>query len=339
MNRLKRELTGSGSVLRFTFVQLFKARGNIITLGIFMLLALVSVPAMSLFSAGGEAAPAPEPDYEYAAHAPEESGGSLSVSYSVVRHSEYLGGGDSGADGYLVQLVYSVLVMMVSVMSVSYIVGAVAEEKTSKLVELLMVSVKPLALIVGKILSVMLYMLVSFGLIALCFALSGALSSLLFKSSAAIFAVPASLLGGIGALDVLAALVSLLLGYLTFAIAAGLFGAGCSGTEDIQGAAGGCTVLIMLAYVVSIAAGSVGGAFGTVCSLVPVLSVFCAPARYAVGALSLPLLCLSWVIQAVCVALLALLCARVYAALLIYRGGRVRLGQMLRMARGGGEAV
>ncbi len=337
MTRLKQNLTGLGPVLHFSFTQLVRAKGNIITLAIFMLAALVSVPAASLLS--GPASP-PEPDYEYAEPA-RESGG-LSVSYSVVSQSEHLGGGgEKSSGGYFVQLAHSILVMMVSIMSVSYITGAVAEEKTSKLIELLMVSVKPLALIVGKILSVMLYMLMTFALIALCFALSNTISSVFLHSSLSLFAGAdgASLLAGVNAGTVLAALVSLLLGYLTFAIAAGLFGAACSAAEDVQGAAGGCTVLIMLAYFASVVAGAVGGPVSTVCSLVPVLSVFCAPAQYVLGELSLPLLCLSWVIQAACVALLALLCSRIYAALLIYRGSRVRLRQMLRMARGGKEAV
>lgn len=336
MTLFKQNLTGMGYVLRFSFVQLLKAKGNIISLCIFMLLALVSVPVMSVFSPDSSV-PAPEPDYEYAqAHEAQR----LSVSYSIVSHSEYLGGGDSldGA-GYLVQIAYSVLVMVISMMSVSYIIGAVAEEKTSKLVELLMVSVKPLALIAGKIISVMLYMLMTVALIALCFALSNALSAVFLGSSVSFFA-GADLPGIIGAGNILAVLVSLLLGCLTFAIAAGLFGAGCSSTEDIQSAAGGCTIVIMLAYLASVVAGALGGTVSTVCSLIPVLSVFCAPVQYALGGLSLPLLCLSWIIQAGCVALLALLCARIYAMLLIYRGSRVGLRQMLSMARvSGREAV
>lgn len=341
MSRLKREMTGLGPVLRFSFVQLFKAKGNIITLVIFMLLALLGTPAYAMFSSG-TAAPAPQPEYEYAPHSPEAADGEhLSVSYSIVSRSEHLGGGNDGS-GYMIQIIYSVLVMMFSVMSVSYIVGAVAEEKASKLVELLMVSVKPLALIVGKILSVMLYMLLFIALIIACFALSNSLCARFLGASVTLMAGAGgvSALSGIGAGDIAAVLVSLVLGYLTFAIAAGLFGAGCSSTEDIQSAAGGCTIVIMFAYLASVVVGAVGGVLSTVCSLVPVLSVFCAPVQYAMGGLSLPLLCLSWVIQAACAFALAVLCARIYAGLLIYRGERVKLRQMLRMARiGGREAV
>ena len=45
--------------------------------------------------------------------------------------------------------------MILCLMSASYVIRAVVEEKDSRLVELLLVSVKPMALLAGKILAVM----------------------------------------------------------------------------------------------------------------------------------------------------------------------------------------
>ena len=56
---------------------------------------------------------------------------------------------------FWVQYGYSILAMMVCLMSASYVIRAVVEEKDSRLVELLLVSVKPMALLAGKILAVM----------------------------------------------------------------------------------------------------------------------------------------------------------------------------------------
>ena len=51
-----------------------------------------------------------------------------------------------GSDAYfLVTYAYSIIVMILIIFSTSYIVRSVVEEKASKLVELLMVSVRPLA--------------------------------------------------------------------------------------------------------------------------------------------------------------------------------------------------
>ena len=116
---------------------------------------------------------------------------------------------------------------------------------------------------------------------------------------------------------------------------AGLSGAGCSSTEDIGGASTAATLLILAGYMVSIMIGSLGGSdqvllFSCLC---PILSIFCAPVQYMLGGIGLPVLLLSWVIQAAVVAALAVLCARVYSALLIYRGSRLTFGKILAMAK------
>ena len=59
-------------------------------------------------------------------------------------------------------MAYSIFVLMLCTFVSSYIIQKVIEEKASKLAELLMVSVKPLAMLLGKILAVMTYV---FGLI------------------------------------------------------------------------------------------------------------------------------------------------------------------------------
>lgn len=273
---------------------------------------------------------------------------SASVDYSVSTAEDYLHSNEnSWAAQYWIQLIYAIVVMVVSIFSVSYIVRAVVEEKASKLVELLMVSVKPLALILGKILASMLYVFVSFAVLIVCFILSYKVSGLFLDVSAissylAGMGISSELLN-VGPATVAIVLISLLLGYLTFAILAGLSGTGCSAMEEMQDAIGGSTMLIMAGYIVSIFVSSFGSrTLSTVCSLIPVLSVFCAPAQYVTGNISLALLCVSWLIQAVFIVLLALFCAKVYSSLLIHRGSRVKLKQMLAMAKGygnGKEAV
>ena len=48
---------------------------------------------------------------------------------------------------------------------------------------------------------------------------------------------------------------------------------------------------------------------------------------------------LSWLIQALLVAALAWLSARVYADLIIHRGNRIKMKELLRMAGSGKEAA
>lgn len=239
---------------------------------------------------------------------------------------------------FAVQYVYSIFVMMISVMAASYIARAIVEEKASKLVELLMVSVRPLALILGKILAVMAFIFGMFLSIILAFALSYTVSGFFLDVSSisqmlASFGISGQSLN-LSPMTVLIVLVSLILGYFTFSILSGISGTCCSTMEDIEYAQLSSILVIMSGYLIScIAAAFTSGPAPIIVSLLPVVSVFCAPVSYVCGNISFPLLCLSWGIQALAVAGLALFCARVYNELLIHRGARVKFRQLLAMAK------
>lgn len=256
-------------------------------------------------------------------------------------YDSYLEDEDQWGTQYWVQLIYSVVVMMVSILSVSYIIRTVIEEKASKLIELLMVSVKPLALIVGKILAAMTYVLITMGCMVLSYVLSRAVCSRfmtvaplsdMFAGSGGI-SFSGSLMN-VSVFFVIAVVISLLLAFLTFAIIAGLSATGCSSTEDTESATLGVTLLIMAGYMISMFATAGGGmTLAHITSIVPVVSVFCAPIHFMMGNIGVGVLILSWVLQAVVVIILAIFCARIYSSLLMHRGNRVKLKDMLLMAK------
>ena len=133
--------------------------------------------------------------------------------------ADELDGADDSMDGFWVQYGYAIVVMMLCMMSTAFLLRAVVEEKESKLVELLMVSVSPLALLGGKILAVMLY--VAALLLLVLFGMGGSvlLAGLLFgpgTGAEALSAVLPYLTGADGGIlhavgTVLVVLVSLLL--------------------------------------------------------------------------------------------------------------------------------
>ncbi len=257
----------------------------------------------------------------------------------VVTERDYRSASDISFDTrFSVQYVYSIFVMMISIMAASYIARAIVEEKASKLVELLMVSVRPLALILGKILAVMVFIFGMFLSIVLAFVLSYAVSGIFLDVSSlsqmlASFGINGQSLN-LSPMTVVIVLISLVLGYFTFSILSGISGTCCSTMEDIEYAQLSSILVIMTGYLVScVAAAFTSGPAPVIVSLLPVVSVFCAPVSYVCGNISFPLLCLSWGIQALVVAGLALFCARVYNELLIHRGARVKLRQLLSMAK------
>lgn len=251
---------------------------------------------------------------------------------------------DSHEDGFWVQYGYSILAMILCLMSASYVIRAVVEEKDSRLVELLLVSVKPMALLAGKILAVMAFtfgwllaMLAGFGVsCGLTAGLMGpgVLQKQLSGLLAAVPRVQEDLWQAAGVLLVL--LVSLGLGYLTMSLIGGVAGACCSGMEEAGEATGPVMLLTMTGYLASCVVGAVpSGPVAVFSTLCPVVSIFCAPVQFAGGNVSIWLVLASWVIQAAVIWGLLTLASRVYAGLIVHRGSRVKLRELMSMAKGG----
>lgn len=251
---------------------------------------------------------------------------------------------DSHEEGFWVQYGYSILAMILCLMSASYVIRAVVEEKDSRLVELLLVSVKPMALLAGKILAVMAFtfgwllaMLAGFGVsCGLTAGLmgSGVLQKQLSGLLAAVPRVQEDLWQAAGVLLVL--LVSLGLGYLTMSLIGGVAGACCSGMEEAGEATGPVMLLTMAGYLASCVVGAVpSGPVAVFFTLCPVVSIFCAPVQFAGGNVSFWLVLASWAIQAAVIWGLLTLASRVYAGLIVHRGSRVKLRELMSMAKGG----
>lgn len=251
---------------------------------------------------------------------------------------------DSHEEGFWVQYGYSILAMILCLMSASYVIRAVVEEKDSRLVELLLVSVKPMALLAGKILAVMAFTFgwllamlaglgVSCGLTAGLMG-SGVLQKQLSGLLAAVPRVQEDLWQAAGVLLVL--LVSLGLGYLTMSLIGGVAGACCSGMEEAGEATGPVMLLTMAGYLASCVVGAVpSGPVAVFSTLCPIVSIFCAPVQFAGGNVSIWLVLASWVIQAAVIWGLLTLASRVYAGLIVHRGSRVKLRELMSMAKGG----
>lgn len=241
------------------------------------------------------------------------------------------GGFDESAYG--TQLGYSIILMMFCVFSVSFIIRSVIEEKASKLVDLLLVSLKPAALLFGKVLAVLVYVMIYMAIL-----FGGMILSLTVTSQ---FLDVSNAEGVIGALRNLhpdagafvIILVTSLLGYLGFGLLSGLSGAGCSTLDDSSGAMSTCMLLIMGGYIVSIFGSMGSGSFMRVLCVIPCVSVFTAPVCYMNGKIGFGTVALSWALQAVCILALIWLAGKVYSRLIIYNGARLKLSAILKMAK------
>lgn len=243
-------------------------------------------------------------------------------------------------EGYFgLSYLYSIVVLMLVMFSTSFIVQSIIEEKASKLVELLMVSVKPLALILGKILATMCFMLVAMLALVVGVVGSGSILSLFYETTLTDIIASSGLelsTAGMGVGAIISAVISILLGYLTFSIIGGIAGACCSTLEDSSSATGTVAMLALLGYMTALFLPMFGSSAAVkVCALLPIISVFIAPVAYASGVIGIGLLLISWIIQCAIIVFLAVFASRVYSTLIIHKGNRIKLKQLLKIAKGG----
>lgn len=239
---------------------------------------------------------------------------------------------------FAVQYGYSIIVLILCMYSTVYIIRAIIEEKASKLVETLLVSVKPLSMIAGKILAIMTYvfgmLLLILGGFALSYFVSGSFMDIsALKDMIVGFGFSPELLN-ISPMTVVVILISLILGYLTFSIIGGLAGTSCSTMEDVESANMNVVLVVMFGYLLSsVVVGFGSKTLAVISSLVPIVSIFSAPVYYVLGDIGLGVVVVAWILQLGVIALLYWFCGRVYHQLILHRGSKLKLKAMLSMAR------
>lgn len=234
---------------------------------------------------------------------------------------------------FAVQYLFAIVVLILVAYSATYIIRAVLEEKASKLVETLMVSVRPLALITGKIFAVMTYifglLLTLIGSIALSSAISGKVSG----TPVSLDAVGLDLSGiRFDAPTLILVIIALILSYFSYSIMAGIAGAACGSMDELESANSSVMFTVLIGYLISCVTCSVPGkTLAVITSLCPIISTFSAPAHYILGNIGIGVLLLSYLLQTVIVVLLAVFCSRVYAELIMRKGNRLKFREIFKM--------
>ena len=234
---------------------------------------------------------------------------------------------------------YSIILMIVMVMSSSYIITSVNEEKQSKLVESILVSVRPMALLLGKITGMMSYVV----LILVCGMTGAAVSNAVLdnvfhaKENGFVYSgLSVSMFTENGPAAAAILLISILLGFLTFGLLSGLFGSACNQPEDVQSATSSVMMVCMLGYFAGIGAGSGDSdKFNLIGSLIPPFSYYISPVAFVAGRIPFYIWLISLVIQIAAVVALAVLSAKTYRNLLLNSNGKPKLSAILKAAKEG----
>jgi ABC-2 type transport system permease protein len=211
-------------------------------------------------------------------------------------------------------LIGIVLIFIILTQYLTWTLMGVMEEKASRVVEVLLATVRPVQLLAGKV--------VGIGAVALLQAVSLVAFALLLAK-----VVGSNLAHGAAPLVVAATLVWLVLGYSFYSWLYAAAGSLAERQDQVQSLALPLSAPLILGYIVSLTGVSSGNAslLVKVLAYLPPTAPFAMPTLVGFGEATWWQFLLSVVVSVVCTVLVALVAARVYRTAVLRTGGRVRL--------------
>ncbi|WP_409462368.1 ABC transporter permease [Amycolatopsis sp. GA6-003] len=227
---------------------------------------------------------------------------------------------DPQAETKLVTGIVVAILLYVSIMTYGmFVAQGVVEEKSSRVVEILLATVRPVHLLLGKVIGLGLVGLTQLAILAVAGLVAGGVSG--------VFSISGVALGTLGW-----GLVWYLLGFLLYAMLYGAAGALVSRQEDTQTVVGPVNIALVIGFVagINLLTQAPQGTATRVMSLIPLLSPVLMPARIALGTVEPWEIVLSLVLTAALIAVVTWAGARVYRNGVLRVGSRVRLADALR---------
>ena len=263
------------------------------------------------------------------------------------------------AINYFVPIVVSLVLFMLIFVYGQTVAQSIATEKTSRVMELLLTSVRPLAVVIGKVMAMGIISLAQFILIGVVgavsflatasFGIGGEIMDMLNSTEALtgegaeIAEAIGNTIGSISPLSIILIFVIFILGFLFYALIAALAGASVSRMEDLAQAMQPLSFLgvvgMYLAYfpvIFNIDSMESGAAtvnpvqiFSYYC---PVSSPFALPSALLLGTMDMAQCIIAVLILAVFVVLIAMVVAKVYEMIILHNGNLIKFKDIIRMA-------
>ena len=249
---------------------------------------------------------------------------------------------------YNINYALLMIVMLAIIFASSFVAGQIVTEKSSKIVEYLLTSVKPMAIITGKVfasVSVVLTILASF---SICIVISGILNGVINMNGNGGFVLPtiisdlidSEVMAGANPLTILLALAIIILGFVFYCFLGGVSGAMVSKIEEL----GEGTKLLNFAMIIGaylalglIMSSSLGGSgWGDLNYLVyflPLSAPFIVPSYLLFGIIS-PAIGLAVVaLNIVLTSGLVVFVSKVYEQLIYHNGNPLKIKDLFHLSK------
>ena len=249
--------------------------------------------------------------------------------------------GEGGGSAFMLAYVLVIILFVAMLPTGVQVMSSVVEEKSNRILEVLVSSVRPFDLLLGKVLGVGAASLLQLGIWAgSALYITGKFATPKMSSGMAGAGTPppatAFALPTISPELVLVTLAYFLLGFLLFAALYAAVGAMCNSVQETQQFQMPVTVVAMLGYFGAFGAiNNPGSQLARVLSFVPPSAPFVVPVRYAMSPLPLPELIGSIATSILGVLLVVWVAARIYRVGILSYGKRPTPREVLRWIRTG----
>lgn len=242
-------------------------------------------------------------------------------------------------DEYFILLGGIMVCLMIITLNGGSVANAIVTEKSTRVVEYLMINVRPMALIVGKILSCICLTLIQFGVMGVSYLISTVIQGAVFSEeqiSSAMDSMSAlQAFQGLNVVNVVLCILIIMMGVLFFSILAGLAGASVSKMEELaEGMKVYQMVQIIGSYIgIGICIMEMTGGVNTliinICGLIPISTPFIVPAMLLTGRMGAGVAFIGFVLLTLLTLLLYIFTARVYESMIFYNGKVLKLKDIL----------
>ncbi len=247
---------------------------------------------------------------------------------------------------------FTIIFICLLIFMISFAGGKVSEiivtEKATRVMEYILTSVKPMAILVGKVLSAMLMMLTILAGLAVSFVVSIFINNIMFPSDDGSIVLPGVLtdmvekgaISGITPLNIILIIILLTAGCVFYGLVAGIAGATVSKIEEMaEGMKIFTFTMIVGAYLplflsMTNSVGETGwGTMTYVVYLLPISSIFILPQYLILGKVQAGIVVGAIGILIVSVVLLLLLVNKVYEHMLYSNGAPLKVKDIIKMAK------
>lgn len=231
-------------------------------------------------------------------------------------------------------------VLMVCVMGSSQVAGSIVQEKSSRIVEYLLTSIRPLALIVGKVLAMLTAVLAQMIVLILSAFISSKIGETISGTGTNIITqyMTPEMLSSLNFGNIVLGLIVAGFGMILYATLAGLCGATASRMEDASESQMLLTFTSLIGFYIGMGASTTlmtsgDNAFVTFALIFPISSAFLLPAALLIGKANVITAVIAIIVLLISIVLMFQFVAKVYEALILHNGSRIKMKEVIAMAR------